>query len=144
MQVAENPNASKPKLGLGSLRAKPLPLSFKDAESAALAMVPGLPFAPKRCASLPPASVLAWLRDQFPLVIIAGEPVSEEQVTSHKNAKAAALAARFWCRPAAWEIGQLFPEDQREDVERFVVRHRLSSCEGDGPKVAANFFGRRG
>jgi hypothetical protein len=76
----------------------------------------------------PPRSTLVWpSRDEmFPAVRIKGEPVPLDRVETYTDKKAADLASKVWTRRVAFEVAKGFPEDRREAVEWFCLRHRLS------------------
>jgi hypothetical protein len=88
---------------------------------------PSLPLS-KKVRRRPPASVLPWppRSEWFSAFTIAGEPVPAERIRPRKDRAAQSLQARWWARRVAWEAALLFPEAEREAVELFVLRHRLS------------------
>jgi hypothetical protein len=83
-----------------------------------------------KASSAPAASDAAnyWVnrRMRVKAVELPGEPAPADQVTEFKDAAAASLRARWWARRVAWEVAQTAPEGEREAVEYFVLRHRVS------------------
>ena len=60
----------------------------------------------------------------FPAIELPGEPVPVEATRTYASPNATELAARYWCRAIAWEVGNAVPELRRRDAETFVLRHR--------------------
>jgi hypothetical protein len=131
--ISSNPNAARPTLTLGRKPLAAVPTSeiglhvtrTPQADVAGGLHVTRVKRKPKRH---PAASALPWppRAELLPAIEIVGEPVPAEQTQTYADSKAAGIAARYWARRVAHEVAATFPEDRREAVETFVLRHRLS------------------
>jgi hypothetical protein len=115
---ADNPNLTKPKLGLGSLKA------VKVDPPVDMPSVRHPTDDPKKARKQPPASVLPWpIKTQLPFFLIEGR-TAERVHGSYAPGWALTTAARRWTRRVAWELGEL--PDQHEAAELFALQHGLS------------------
>jgi hypothetical protein len=148
LELEQNPNLEKPRLGLRrpshlSTNQEVVGIRHVDLRQHDVAVpkeaVPCDASASRCDASarkrrkLPPHSTLLWppRSELHPSVDIVGETMPPEQIWGEKDAKAAGRAAGFWVRRVARETAQaVYPDfeaiDLREQVEWFVLRHKLS------------------